>query len=177
MSLLTNFDTNSNFWKVNPQLTIPKVLSDLHKGDKSKDKTVSSNIMWAICLFLDLSEDNKFRNFPEEDRKKLIIEDFLQDPKFKFDAYKSIIDWYTEGMYTPAERGILNWRKKLEERDQFISETPYDLDNAEKMDKILAGTDKLYSQLERLEKQYQKEQLKGQDKGGATASLSDKNLI
>jgi len=124
MSLLTNFDIDSNFWKNNPQLIIPKELNKLYKEDKSKDKTNSSQIMWAICLFLDLSEENKFRNFPEEDRKKLIIEDYLQDPKFKFENYKPIIDWYIEGLYSPAQRGILNWRRKLEERDLFIADTP-----------------------------------------------------
>lgn len=177
MSLLTNFDTNSNFWKLNPQLTIPKPLNDLYSKDKSKGKEDSSLLMWAICLLIDPSDENKFNKFPEEDRKELIKADFLKDPKFKFEQYQSIIDWYKEGMLTQAERSLLNWHKKLQERDKFIADTTYDLDTASELDKVMANTDKLYSQYERIVKQYEKEKTESRNRGNKKASLSDQDLI
>lgn len=177
MSLLTTFDSDANFWKLNPQLLIPEPLAKLYKEDKSKEKIDSSKIMWAICFLLDPSEDNKFRGFPEEDRKELIITDFIQDSKFKFENYQKIIDWYTENRLTKVERELLNWRNKLEERSKFIADTSYSIETADALDKIMANTDKLFNQLERVEKQYQKEQIESKDKGGKEASLSDKGMI
>ena len=177
MGLLNTFDSHANFWKVNPQLTIPEPLANLISSDKSKDKSNSSQIMWAICFLLDPSDENKFSVFPEEDRRKLIINDFLKQPDFKFEDYKDIMDWYSSALLSPAERSLLAWRKKLEEREQFISDTTYSLETADALDKLMANTDKLFNQLERIEKQYSKEQLEAKDKGGSVASASDRGLI
>lgn len=177
MGLLNSFESKANFWVVNPQLTIPRPLAELYNSDKSKEKHNSSHIMWAICFLLDPSEENKFASFPEEDRKKLLIEDFLKQPSFKFEEYKDIIDWYSTAILSTAEKSLIAWRKKLEEREKFISETTYSLDTADALDKIMANTDKLFNQLERIEKQYTKEQLEAKDKGGAVASATDRGLI
>lgn len=177
MGLLTTFETEANFWKLNPQLLIPEPLAKLYKQDKSKDKNDSSRIMWAICLYIDPSEENKFRNFPEKDRKELIISDYLQDSKFKFESYKDITDWYSKNMLSNVERALISWRNKLTERETFIMSTVYTLESADALDKIMANTDKLFNQLERVEKQYVKEQIDSKDKGGKEASLSDKGLI
>lgn len=177
MSLLNSYDHKANFWKINPQLIIPEQLALLYNSDKSKDKENSSLIMWAICFLLDPSEDNKYKDFPEEDRKKLLIEDFLKQPKFKFEQYQPILDWYNNAMLSTTERSLIAWRKKLEEREKFIADTKYDLDTAEALDKIMANTDKLFNQLERIEKQYTKETLEAKDKGDSIASASDRNLL
>lgn len=177
MGLVNAYDHKANFWKINPQLTIPAPLAKLHNEDKSKEKQDSSLIMWAICFLLDPSEENKFSVFPEDDRAKLLKEDFLKKPDFKFDDYTDIIEWYKNAMLSPAERSLVSWRKKLEERERFIADTTYTLDTADALDKIMANTDKLFNQLERIEKQYTKEQLEAKDKGGAVASATDRGLM
>ncbi len=177
MGLLNSYDHHANFWKINPQLIIPAPLAELYNADKSKEKQNSSQIMWAICFLVDQSEDNKFKDFPEEDRKKLLVEDFLKIPTFKFQDYQPILDWVETALLSSAERALIAWRKKLEEREKFIMNTEYTLDSADSLDKIIANTDKLFSQLERIEKQYTKEQLEAKDKGGAVASASDRGLI
>ena len=77
MQILNNFDTESNFWKINPQLVFPKEFSNLRGKDKSRDKKISSKIMWGIALLLD--PDSKFSNIPFNDRKKMIARDYLQE--------------------------------------------------------------------------------------------------
>lgn len=175
MGILATFETQSNFWKLNPQLTI--IFNELYSSDKSKDKVKSSQLMWAIALLLDPSDENQFRNYPIEDRKILIAEDFLKEEKFNWDIHKELINKFTVTQLSLAEKSLNNWYAKLQERDELIANTPYTLDNSTDLDKMLANTDKLYSQYERVKKDYEKEKLTETNKGGSVASLSDKGLI
>jgi hypothetical protein len=73
--ILNGFDTDINFWKANPQLKIPQPFADILSTDKSKTKSKSSQIMWAIALLVD--PESKFSNISLKNRKKMIGEDFL----------------------------------------------------------------------------------------------------
>ena len=48
--ILEGFDTDVNFWKLHPQLKVPLPFASIYKEDKSKSKSKSSQIMWAIAL-------------------------------------------------------------------------------------------------------------------------------
>jgi hypothetical protein len=78
---------------------------------------------------------------------------------------------------TPAKRSLRNWKKKLEERDEMLSSIAYTLENAAELDKILAQTDKLYSQYERVAKALAIENQEAKVRGGRQLSLSDKGEI
>lgn len=163
----------SNFWVAHPksqQLLTVKLFNDLHKKDKSKDKSESSNTMWAIALYTD--NDSIWIDLPSKDRKSLIGELI----KVKWDLYTEYIKIYSELCLSQAERSLVAWKNKLQERDEFIADTPYDIENADRLDKILANTDKLYKQLKAIEAELSKEQ--GiQNKGGSEASMSDTGEI
>lgn len=175
---LKSFDILANFWTMNPQCRVHSPLAKLYNEDTSKEKKISSKIMWAICMYLDPSDENQYRNYPIEDRGILIREEYLSEfDRFVFEDYIEIINWYKEIIITPAERALISWREKLEERTKLLMETPYTIENAESLDKIVGNTDKLFSQLERVEKAYEKEKLSEVDKAGAQASATDKGLM
>ena len=177
MSLLNSFDTDANIWELEPQLKIPKVFAELYKNDKSKGKAHSSKIMWAIALLVDGSEANKFRNLREEDRKLLITTDFIADDSFKFDDYKEHIAMYIELNSSKLEKELRQQELKLEERATFINDTPYDIENGDKLDKFLINTGKLYEQIKSLKDQIRAERDGGNTKGGMTESASEKGVI
>ena len=152
MTILSNFDTNVNFWEMNPQMKYIENFSELYKGDKSKGKKDSSQLMWAIALLMDKSTSNNFRNIPEEERKFQLAKYFLQDDKFQWGNPKivSLINTYENCILTQPMRSLRNLEAKMKERDELIQLTPYNMDTAEDLDKMIIGTHKivqLYKQI------------------------------
>lgn len=177
MSLLTNFELTANFWTLNPQLKIPKVFAELYKKDKSKDHSNSSQIMWAVAMLVDTSEDNKFRHLNEEDKKSLIKTDYLSNELFDFTVYQEVIVQYTKLHMSKLEQELIKQENKLDERAMFIDETSYDLDTADKLDKLLLNTGKLYDQIKDLKDKIRAEQDSGTIRGGRIESATEKGLI
>lgn len=177
MSLLNSFDVDVNIWEAEPQLKIPKAFAKIYASDKSKDKAHSSKIMWAIALLVDNSEANKFRNLYEEDRKAIIISDFIKDSNFSFDDYKEAIDTYIELNMSKLERELRQQELKLEERSKFINDTKYDIDTGDKLDKFLINTGKLYDQIKELKDKIKSDTNGGNTKAGMIESASERGLI
>ena len=177
MALLNSFDTDVNIWEAEPQLKIPKVFKELYDADTSKNKAHSSKIMWAIALLVDNSESNKFRNLQEEDRKLLITTDFLKDASFNFDDYQEVIDFYIELNLSKLEKELRQQELKLEERAKFINNTPYNIENGDKLDKFLMNTGKLYDQIKELKDKIKSDSNGGNTKGGMVESASERGLI
>lgn len=177
MGLLTNFNTTANFWELFPQMKVPKAFADLYKADKSKGHVDSSQIMWAIAMLVDTSEDNKFAHLNEDDRKYLIKEDYLNDNKFDFDKYKPQVDMYISLHMSKLEQELRMQELKLAERAKFINDTTYDLETGEKLDKFLLNTSKLYEQIKVLKDQIRAERDSGSTRGGRQESASERGLI
>ena len=53
-------DPKENMWNHNPTLIYLKPFSDLYNQDNSKDKTISSNLLWCVTWMC----------HPDEDRNK-----------------------------------------------------------------------------------------------------------
>ena len=179
MSIISNYDIGNNFWEINPTYKVLGDFAKFYRADTSKEKWASSKAMWAVALFTDLSSENKFKNLPEDERKILISEEMIRDPKFKWSRYENLIVFYRKIETTTTERSLISLRKKMEERESFLAETSYNLENAKDLDSIIANTDKLFSLISRLESQIEKEKNIGGGitKGGRTESLSENKII
>ena len=175
LGILNNFETNNNFWKVNKQLDIPEEFESFRYNDRSRDKEESSKIMWAIALLLD--PDSKFKRLRLQDRKTLIAKDFLKNEKFQWEKYKDITTFYEKLILTPAQRQLMIWEQKLDEKTELMSVTTYDLDNAEMLEKLLASNSKLFTELERIKDQLEREDDGGKTQGGSEESAVEKGLI
>lgn len=175
LGILNNFETNNNFWKVNKQLSIPEEFESFRYNDRSRDKEESSKIMWAIALLLD--PDSKFKRLRLQDRKTLIAKDFLKNEKFQWEKYKDITTFYEKLILTPAQRQLMIWEQKLDEKTELMSVTTYDLDNAEMLEKLLASNSKLFTELERIKEQLEREDDGGKTQGGSEESAVEKGLI
>ena len=175
LGILNSFDTKDNFWKVNKQLVIPEEFESFRYNDRSKDKDESSKIMWAIALLLD--PDSRFKRLKLQDRKSLIAKDFLKNEKFTWDKYRDIILLYEKLILTPAQRQLMIWEQKLDEKTELMSVTTYDLDNAEILEKLLSSNSKLFGELERIKEQLEREEDGGVVKGGSQESATEKGEI
>lgn len=185
-SILRNFNVDENFWEVNPAFLTIKEFVKMHKSDKSKDKFHSSQKMWAIAYLIDPHPDNAWKNVSEEDKIKLIKEDFYN---IKWEDYQDAIDSYREHCLTLAEKDFIRLQKKMHERQNFIDNTPYTLDTSNEEGKIIKGTAiqldkmvvdtlKIYDQLDQVKARLEKDNSnEGSTKGGMQESATEKGLI
>lgn len=181
-SILDTFDPEVNFWEVHPQLKIPKPFADLYKADKTKGKSKSSNLMWAIAYVY--HPKSKFYNLPLEQKQRIVAKDFLKDKNFDWSSIDDEIKLFKELCMTPAERSLDNFYRKLLERDQFINTHPYDFEmitssktRAEVLDAMLSKTNSLYQTYSQILDQLYKEDADSKTEGGAVESASDAGEI
>lgn len=172
--ILEGFDVEANFWNLNPQLKVPTPFADILKEDRSKTKSKSSQIMWAIALLVD--PDSKFSNISYNTRKDIISKDYLKIEKFDWAKYKDAIVFYERSLVTPAKRQLMVWNKKMDEKTLYLDELTYE-DNADTIEGLLKTNVKLFEDYERLLKLVDKENNEGSTKGGAEESASEKGLI
>ena len=107
MKIVETFTPESNFWKEHAALSVAGPIKKLYDEDTSKNKQVSSKLMWCIVLIWD--RNSKFYNLPEEgeDSKiKTIFEDYYGSIKAyesNKDLIHSIRDFYLKIQETPAQ--------------------------------------------------------------------------
>ena len=161
MNPLSNFiDINTDFFKVNPHLK----LSVFNK--------IPSKLMWIIAYMIEI-EDNIYKNIPKEERLNFLTNEFkVTIPK----NFNTLLESYEKIRLSYIERKLLNWKKKLDERDEFIANQDYNEETFEMLDKMMSTTDKLFKQYLSLESQAHNNNTV-QDLAGKEASLSDKGEI
>jgi hypothetical protein len=172
MSLLTNFDTDVSFWKTYPQFKVLDPFKELYKDDKSRDKANSSQKMWAIAFLCDPSKSNPYRNLSRKDKQHLIARDFLKQENFDWFTLKEVIAFYDKCLLTQEQKSLLAWKNKMEERDFFLANTPYTLENGKDLDTMLAKTKELYLHLKSLEDKVEQAEA-GEEKETKIKSLLD----
>jgi hypothetical protein len=164
---------DNNYWEVNAELLIIKEFDDYYSKDKSKGKEDSSKVMWG--LYYCYHPESKFYNLPN--RLEIIENNFIKDPKFKWDSVKSIVDVFKNLVLSDAERALGNWGEIMSMRDTSIKELyrkaleDSDTDELVKIDKMLANTPKMFEDYKKIKKDYQEE--KTLKKGKRNLSLSD----
>lgn len=178
-TVIENFNTSMNFWTSNPNMLVVAKFKDLYDKDKSKNREDSSRLMWAISLYCDLNDKNPWRNMPDREKKMLIKEDYLRDKKFDWEdkLIKDLIHVYTELVLSVPEKALRNFNLKLIERQTFIDNTKYDMENADQLDKMMLNTSKIYSQYEEILHMFKEEKNSGKTKGGIKESASEQGLI
>lgn len=190
-TIVKNWNTDLNFWEINPIFKTIKIFRDLYDSDKSKKKDKSSQLMWAIALLIDPNEANVWKNVAENEKRQLIAEEYLEDKKFKWEDYQELLDVYEERCLTIAEKELVRFERKLVDRGDFINKTKYSLDEyeenngrtklvkgtAEQLDKMMIATSKLTEQLSIIKDMLKQEQTEGRGRGGAAKSASEKGDI
>jgi hypothetical protein len=162
--LLNNFDLESDFWDSNPEM---KILFKKYKDTPSK-------VMWG--LFLIYHPESKFSEEDENTRISLVKDDFLEDKSFKISDYEDLIQIIKDSVLTRAERRLLSWKKKLEERDVFEDTLSYTTETFEVVDKVLTQGAKLWDAYETVISRYNKEK-EGRTTGDIQESLSEQGTI
>jgi len=132
--------------------------------------------MWAIALLIHPS--SKFSDSPYEKRKQIIVDDYLSFEELAWDSkYEDLIESFKEFAMTRKQRVVRIWGDKLDERMKMISETAYDIDNSEMLDKAMARTEKIWKVYMQALKDLDDESSNTQVQGGAEESAEEKGWL
>jgi len=175
-TILNNFHIDADFWEQNPHFLIVEIFKSFYKNDRSKKKHRSSKVMWAIALLIHPS--SKFSDSPYEKRKQIIVDDYLSFEELAWDSkYEDLIESFKEFAMTRKQRVVRIWGDKLDERMKMISETAYDIDNSEMLDKAMARTEKIWKVYMQALKDLDDESSNTQVQGGAEESAEEKGWL
>lgn len=172
--MIVQINTDQNFWELYPVFKVALSFKDLYKSDKSRGKESSSKVMWFIALCY--SPTSRYRNLEINERLKVIGEDYFDNNNY-YNVNKSKLDPLIEDFkkteLTPAQRHLLEWEEKIDQRSRFIASQDYDLSNFEDLDKMAANTTKIYDTFKSIKETLAKEEGEGVGKSGRKASLND----
>ena len=171
--MISTFDSDKNFWLTHPDMKILTPFKQLYSTDSSKKKEYSSMMMWFVVLCYDRTSKISLQSVNEKHR--IIGEDFCNDAQF-YSKNKLLLDMAIDGFinlqYTPMEKLMTSWDKKLHQRAKWIDGLEYEEDD-EKVDKAMERTKKVYDAYKQIIEDMNKESNAGMAKGGATPSLLD----
>ena len=173
--ILSSFSLKANFWNENEHILLVKEFKEFYKKDKSRERKDSSSIMWALSLLL--HPKSKFNELSFSEKVKLISEEYLESDQSWVLKYSDLIDVYKTLILTRSQRIALDWGKKLEERMNFILNTPYTLDTAKELDEAMARTEKVWSFYQKCLADLETEENTAHVQGGAIESLSEQGKI
>lgn len=164
--ILHDFDIDVDVWEAHSQLKI--ILREEYEQE------MPSKVLWA--LILDTHPKSDFAELEPVERRNLISQDYLQDDKFTWEAYKDTIAKLKKTLLTRVERLLKNWEDKLEERDAFIHHTPYNAETMDMLEKAMKETYKMWDNYDKVIKAFQKQE-EDTSLGGAQESLAERGLL
>lgn len=171
--IITNFDYNKDFFKVNPTFEFLNEFNELKKNNKKN----YSDILWKIAMLVDDNSANPYSNIPFEERKELIASDILYDKSFNFKDYDIIVKKYQDLCETDSERAYRILKDSFYKRTKYIDEYTINENNIEILDKLIINTPKILNELKNLKDIVESEKEDGRLKGGGEESLSDSGAI
>lgn len=178
-NFLQAVNVDEDFWVLNPEIKYIAPFSKLYNHIIKEYRDYSSKIMWAIYMFVDPS--SKFSRMGEEEKRQEITENYLLDCPiknfFEDDFIKELIIGYEDKVLTKLQRSYINLMKKLEERDRFIKNTPYNEKNAKALDSMFANSSSIYQQMLSIGNELEAEKKAGTIKGGRKESLSERGVL
>ena len=112
--------------------------------DLIQTKNLGANAMKWVALVYDY--DSPYRHFSEKERVRAVSRDIFNSVEWK-DKNKEIvlkaINKYKSLQYDPLDSQLQAFNEKIDEYTQLMKHTTLNADNAESMQKIMIGIDKI----------------------------------
>lgn len=191
-NMIEKWNSVNNFWETFPQLRVIDLFNKFYM--KEKDKTFSSNIMWAIAFCV--RRDSPMYNLPN--KWELAAKDIVKKD-IDWDKYDEFINTFKQSVMTQAERSLLAWEELMFKRDKYLKTQDYYFDKyatndngdnvlsrtgqlvtikgtAEQLDRAFSATPKMYSDFEKIKKNIEEDDIK-RGRGNKPKSMSENNEV
>jgi len=156
-NLANSYHPKKIFWDEFPQFLDVDPFAELYSKDRSPGKRVSSMKMWAMCLIYDPESD--FYNLPQKEDKVKSAMNRNHRIKLNLEETKKLADEFYNMFMTQADKSLLNWERRMKERDEFLEGIKWSLDSYNEEGRLVKGTadqlDKLHSQTAKHFKEHQ----------------------
>jgi len=166
-NIVENYSPDKSFWEVNPQFTVIDPFRKLYKSDRTKGKIFSSSLMWAISFIYHPKSDVYYVDGKEYSVFKNML-DLKTDKEVHniMEKYSDIIEAFIPAALTQAEKSLVAWENRLQDRDSFLAEQHYTFgynkveddvtyefkDNTKALDDMASKTAKLYEEYFKIRK-------------------------
>ena len=166
--------SKANYWDTHPNINNLSCFRELYTSDKSKEKTSSSNVMWALEMLCTNDSKNVMRNMTRNEREQELLDNYLTSEEFeKVLAYEKDFENYKMSYLSKRFRF---YQKLLEQREDYMAGLNYET-NASQLDDMLVRTPKIWGEFLKIKKELDAEELVGHVQGGREESASEKGLI
>ena len=172
---------DNSFWDVYPELLLIDPIKKEYDADKSKDKSESSILMWAI--YYAYNPKSKFYNIPN--KLDVLEKNFIKQKKFSWKKYDNIVEVYKTMVLTDSERALVEWGEIMSMRSvamkklykELLDQKGIDVDtkSLKEVDSMLSNTPKMFEDYKKVRKDYEEEKIS--KKGKKNLSLSDSGEI
>jgi len=191
-NMVEKWNGGNNFWETFPQFRVIDIFNKFYT--KEKDKTFSSNVMWAITFCI--KRDSPMYNLPN--KWELAARDIVKKD-IDWDKYEDLVAMFKHSVMTQAERSLLAWEELMFKRDKYLKNQDYYFDKyatndngdnivsrtgqlitikgtAEQLDRAFSATPKMYSDFEKIKKNIEEDEIK-RGRGNKPKSMSESNEV
>ena len=127
-NIVENYSPKNNFWEYNPQFTLVHPFRKLWKSDRTKDKSSSSNLMWAIALIHHPKSDLYNVTGKEDKISDTVLGISGANVEKYWEDNKEIVDAFIDSALTQAEKSLVSWCEYMKKRDIYLKNTEYYFD-------------------------------------------------
>lgn len=173
MSKMTlTMDKDVNYWETNPHMIYLAPFSKLYETDNGG--IMSSRTMWTVVFICNPDEEeNKFFRFGRKGVEEIVLDIFHPDLDVEDDLYNECLKAYPDTAMDSVQRDLMNKKMHLRQRAEFLVQTPYDIENAAKLDMMHSKTAKIMEEYDQILDKYLQSKSKGKVKGGRGLSKSE----
>lgn len=164
-------EEKQNFWEANPELLN---LTPYAQFYKKEGKRRSGRIMTAIYMCFD--PKSSAQNSGEREEEDIMVDiatHFLNDKKFDWSEFKTIINAYKLDCRTKIEKELDYWELELKTRRQYQRNLPWDTERKEK-DEMLKTQKTLFQDMIDIRKELDKERNEKKFYAGTHKSLLER---
>lgn len=149
------FDLVDNKVMFDTSLLLVPEFKKIWDKDKSKDKNIAFRQFSYIYFIVDSA--SPYANFPLDKRKELVGKDMFKGEIDVTPDLELAMIKYSELSETPSQRLLNSVKHKIDEIADYLTNTPFNDDNASSQLKSIESTSKLTAQLVILQEAVNKE--------------------
>jgi hypothetical protein len=171
----------NNYWDVNKELLFIPEIEKFYNNDKSKGKSESSTVMWAI--YYAYNPESRYFNLPN--KLDVLANNFIKQKGFTWENQEAIVEIYKSMVISDSERALVEWGEIMNMRSiamkklykELLEQPIADVDTKAlgEVDRMLSNTPKMFEDYKKVRKDYEEE--KTAKKGKKNRSLSDSGEI
>lgn len=166
-------DPNASFSEQNPEIHLIAPYSSLYEKE---GKEQYDRIMMAIYLVYDpKSKLNATGRRSERDKRKDVVDNYLKK-SFPWTKYKKIVTKYQDDFRTFLEKKLENFKRELDEREQYMIELTWDEDSTKK-DKMMLNHDQYMKKYLDIKKEVDAERSDISSRGGTKLSRTERRIL